>query len=78
MSALAKTGLMHRSKSALLNHVVAIVGMSGGTRIGDFKIEGIVMYLVGVCTGRGRSHIISASSSTAAIPMIKSANAAKS
>ena len=38
----------------------------------------VVMYLVGVCSGRGRSHIISASSSTAAIPMIKSANAAKS
>src|SRR5215471_19330338 len=38
----------------------------------------VVMYLVGGCTGRGRSHIISASSSTATIPMIKSANAAKS
>ena len=38
----------------------------------------VVMYLVGGCTGGGTSHIISASSSTAAIEMIKSANAAKS
>src|SRR5262249_49278395 len=71
----AKTGLMHRSKSALLNHVVSDCGYVGGTRIGDFEIEGRDV-LVGGCTGRGRRLIISASNSTAAIPMIKSANAA--